>query len=189
MSATALLVCDIQNGIIERLTNHDTKTYLQQVAKSIEGAREAGIKVFYVRVAFRPGHPEASPRNASVARAKSWGGFVEGDQSTQIHDAIAPSEEDIVVTKRRGSAFHATDLDLLLRSLRIDTLVICGLSTSGVVMSTVRQGSDMDYNFVVLEDLCLDPDQAMHDACLQVLAKQAQMVESADWLAGLGVQN
>jgi len=186
MSATALLVCDIENGIVERLTSHDTEAYVKLVAETIKAARDAGIKVIYVRVAFRPGYPEASRRNTSVARAKAMGGFVEGDRSTQIHDAIAPGNEDIVVTKRRVSAFHGTDLDLLLRSLRIETVVISGLSTSGVVMSTVRQGSDMDYNFVVLEDLCLDPEQAMHEACLKVLAKQAQIGKSADWITSLG---
>ncbi len=188
MTVIALLVCDIQNGIVERLPNHDTKAYLQQAYDAIKAAREAGIQVIFVRVAFRPGHPEASRRHGSVAKAKAWGGFVEGDLSTQIHDAITPRDDDIVVTKRRASAFHGTDLDILLRSLKIDTLVICGLSTSGVVLSTVRQGSDMDYNFVVLEDLCLDPEQAMHDACLKMLSKQAQIIKVAEWAAGLASQ-
>ena len=183
MANTALLVCDIQTGIIERLKTHDTETYLQRVASTIESAREAHLKVIYVRVAFRPGHPEAAPSDA--AKAKGWNTFVEGNPSTEIHITIAPKDNDIVVTKRRVSAFHGTDLDILLRSLKIETLVICGLSTSGVVMSSVRQGSDMDYKFVVLEDLCLDQDQAMHDACVKVLGKQAFIVKAADWVAEL----
>jgi len=178
----------VQNGIIERLTALDTEAYLQRVAGTIKFAREANIRLIYVRVAFRPGHPEASKRNASVARAKAWGGFVDGDPSTAIHSSVAPLKDDIVVTKRRGSAFHATDLDLLLRSMNIDTLVLAGISTSGVVMSTVRQGSDMDYNFVVLEDLCLDPDQATHEACLKILAKQAQILQAKDWIGGLSTE-
>jgi nicotinamidase-related amidase len=185
MSTTALLVCDVQNGIVERIPGLDTKAYLQNLVNTIQAARAANHRVIYVRVAFRSGHPEASPRNASFARVKTMGGFLEHDPSTQIHETVAPQAEDIVVIKRRVSAFHGTDLDLVLRSLGIETLVICGLSTSGVVMSTVRQGSDLDYKLVVLEDLARDTEQAMHDACVKILAKQAQIINSEEWIAGL----
>ncbi|KIW87222.1 uncharacterized protein Z519_12125 [Cladophialophora bantiana CBS 173.52] len=185
MATTALLVCDIQNGIVERLKDQDTESFLLRLSQTIEAARKIGLKVIYVRVAFRPEFPEASPRNTSLARVKAHGGFVEGDASTQIHPAVAPQEGDILVTKRRVSALHGTDLDLILRSLDVESLVISGLSTSGVVMSTVRQGADMDYKLVVLEDLCLDAEQDMHAAALKVIAKQAQVVRSVDWIAKL----
>ncbi|KIW25717.1 uncharacterized protein PV07_08872 [Cladophialophora immunda] len=185
MATTALLVCDIQNGIVDRVQSQDTESFLQRLSETIEAARKAGIQVIYVRVAFRPGCPEASLRNASFARIKAHGGFTESDASTQIHAAVAPREGDIVVTKRRVSALYGTDLDLILRSLGIETLVISGLSTSGVVMSTVRQGADMDYKLVVLEDLCQDTEQEMHDAAMKVIGKQAQVVGSAGWVAQL----
>ncbi|EXJ53705.1 uncharacterized protein A1O5_13061 [Cladophialophora psammophila CBS 110553] len=185
MATTALLVCDIQNGIVERLKSQDTESFLRRLSQTIEAARKIGLNVIYVRVAFRPGFPEASPRNASLARVRAHGGFVEGDTSTDIHAAVAPQEGDILVTKRRVSALHGTDLDLILRSLDVKTLVISGLSTSGVVMSTVRQGADMDYKLVVLEDLCWDTEQDVHDAALKVIAKQAQVVRSVDWIAKL----
>ncbi|KIX97559.1 uncharacterized protein Z520_07012 [Fonsecaea multimorphosa CBS 102226] len=190
MAATALLVCDIQNGIVERVQGpgQDTELFLQRLSQTIDAARHAGLTVIYVRVAFRPGYPEASPRNASLARVKAHGsaaGFGEDDPLTQIHAAALPLPTDIVVTKRRVSALHGTDLDLVLRSLGVENLVIAGLSTSGVVMSTVRQAADMDYRLVVLADLCRDSDQEMHDAAMKVIAKQAEVVTSEDWVAGL----
>lgn len=185
MANTALLVCDIQPGIVERIQGHDTAAYLERLASTIKAARAAGLQIIYVRVAFRAGHPEASPRNASFARVKTFGGFLESDPSTAVHPSVAPEPTDVVITKRRVSALHGTDLDLVLRAGDVQKLIIAGLSTSGVVMSTVRQGSDMDYQLVVLEDLCLDGEQAMHDAAMMVIGKQAEVLKSAEWVAGL----
>jgi nicotinamidase-related amidase len=184
-NSKALLVCDLQNGILSRLKTHNTQVYLERVASTITSARKANVRIIYVRVAFRPGHPEVTPRNPSVANVRAAGGFLEGDASTEIHAAIAPQADDIVVTKRRRSAFHGTDLDMILRCLGVETLVMAGLSTSGVVLSTVRQGLDMDYGFVVLEDLCMDPEPEIHDACVKVLGKQARIVKSTEWIAEL----
>ncbi|OAL28657.1 hypothetical protein AYO20_09381 [Fonsecaea nubica] len=193
---TALLVCDVQNGIVERIPLEARAPFLQRLADTIAAARNAGVTIIYVRVAFRAGLPEISPRNASFARVKAHaqalaqaqggaggGGFGESEPSTQIHAAVAPREGggDIVVTKRRVSALYGTDLDVILRSMDIGTLVIAGISTSGVVMSTVRQGADMDYKLVVLGDLCLDMDAEIHDAALKVIAKQAEVVGSVEW--------
>jgi nicotinamidase-related amidase len=180
--ATVLMVCDIQNGIIDRLKDHDIDAYLSRLSDTISVARKSDMRIIFVRVAFRPTHPEISSANSSFAKVKTFGGFLETDASTQIHSKIAPRPEDAIVTKRRVSAFHATDLDLILRSQGVKTIAIAGLSTSGVVMSTVRQGSDLDYSFVVLEDLCLDPEEAMHEACLKILGKQAEIVKAKEWI-------
>lgn len=185
MGNTALLVCDIQNGIVARIQGQDSNAYLDCLASTIKAARAAGLQIIYVRVAFRAGHPEASPRNATFSRLKTFGGFVETDPSTAVHPTVAPEATDVVVTKRRVSAFHGTDLDLVLRAGDVEKLVIAGLSTSGVVMSTVRQGSDMDYQLVVLEDLCCDSEQAIHDAAIMVIGKQAEVLKSEEWVAGL----
>lgn len=66
-------------------------------------------------------------------------------QATAIPDDVAPQDNDIVVTKRRVSAFAGSDLDILLRSQVIDHLVLTGVATSGVVLSTLRQAADLDY--------------------------------------------
>ncbi|OAP55633.1 hypothetical protein AYL99_09785 [Fonsecaea erecta] len=188
-ATTALLVCDIQNGIIERVQGgpENTESFLQRLSQTIAAARAASLPIIYVRVAFRPGMPEVSPRNALLAGAKAAGGtsFSESSASTQIHASVAPHDGDIVVIKRRVSALHGTDLDLVLRSLGVETLVIAGLSTSGVVMSTVRQGADMDYRLVVLADLCRDTEQDMHEAAIKVIAKQAEVLSAAEWVERL----
>lgn len=184
MGTTVLLVLDIQNGIVGMIEN--SEAYLQRLAPTIDAARKAGLRIIYVTVAMRPGYPEVSARNNMFARVKDHGGsFVEGDPSTRVHSAVSPADGDILVTKRRVSAFHGTDLDVVLRSLDAETLVLAGVSTSGVILSTVRQGADMDYRLVVLEDMCVDRDQELHDTLMKMFTKQAQVVSAAEWIAGL----
>lgn len=119
---TALLIMDVQVGVVERFGGEEA--HLGPMATAIEAARARGILVVYVRVAFRPGLPEVSRRNktfsalAETAQAR----FREDDASTRIHRAISPEDGDIVVTKRRVSAFSGSDLDLVLRAAEIDTL-------------------------------------------------------------------
>lgn len=97
-----------------------------------------------------------SSRNASAAKIKSHGSFIEGDAAIHFAPEIAPLGNDIVVTKRRVSGFSGSDLDTVFRGLNVDGLVIGGIATSGAVLSTVRQAADMDYKLTVVGDLCLD---------------------------------
>ena len=117
------------------------------------------------------------------------GGFVEGDPSTELSSVITYLHDgrDIVVTKRRVSAFAGSDLDVVLRGLGIENLVLGGISTSGAVLSTVRQAADLDYSLTVLIDLCLDPDEELHGVLMEkVLSRQAHIKSTEEWIQGLG---
>src|SRR5215472_6708625 len=149
---TALLVMDVQQNIVARYSV--AEDYLSRVATAIAAARKAGIKVIYVTVSFREGRPEVSRRNKVFAAVPATG-FTTGDPSTSVHPAIAPAPADIQVIKRRVSAFAGSDLDVILRGGNIETLVLCGIATSGVVLSTVRQAADLDFRLIVLSDGCL----------------------------------
>lgn len=187
MPNTALLVLDIQNGIIDRLGNNTTTDdYLQRLSTTISKARDAGAKIVYVTTSFRPGYADLHPNNPSTAAIKASNLFIEGDASVQIHPAVSPdsSKGDTIVNKRRVSAFAGTDLDLVLRCLEArDDLVVCGLITSGAVLSTVRQAADLDYRLTVLRDLCTDRDPKVHDVLMEkVLPRQARVVSSDVWV-------
>ena len=73
------------------------------------------------------------------------------DPSTEVHAAVAPEPGEVVVTKKRVSAFAGSDLDVVLRGLDVDALVLTGIATSGVVLSTLRMAADLDYELTVLE--------------------------------------
>jgi nicotinamidase-related amidase len=110
-----LLVMDVQQGIVGRFG--DPAGYLDRLAQAIGAARAAGMHVAYVRVGFRPGHPEISARNKTFAAIASSSAFTDEDPAAGIHPAIAPDPHDLVITKRRVSAFAGSDLEVLLRGL------------------------------------------------------------------------
>jgi nicotinamidase-related amidase len=180
MDATVLLVMDVQRGIVDRFP--DGAGYLSRVSAATAAARAAGIPVIYVTIGFRPGHPEISARNRSFSAVASAGRFAEGDPATEIHPAVAPAAGDLVVTKRRVSAFTGSDLDVLLRGLGAGTLVLTGIATSGVVLSTLRQAADLDYRLVVLADACLDADPEVHRVLTEkVFPRQADVLTVGQW--------
>jgi nicotinamidase-related amidase len=184
MTSTALLVMDVQQSIVERFGGEEG--YLPRLAAAVATARGAGIGIIYVTVAFRPGHPEVSERNKAFAAMTGTGRFAEDDPGARIHPAVAPAPGDVVVTKRRVSAFAGSDLDVVLRAGGTDSLVLAGIATSGVVLSTLRQAADLDYRLTVLADGCLDADPEVHRVLLEkVFPRQADVVRIADWTAGL----
>jgi nicotinamidase-related amidase len=180
MDATALLVMDVQQGIVERFA--DDADYLSRLSRAIDTARGAGIPVIYVVVGFRSGHPEISSRNRTFSAAAAAGRFTEGDPASSVHPAVAPRAGDPVVTKRRVSAFTGSDLEVLLRGLGASTLILTGIATSGVVLSTLRQAADLDYRLVVLSDACLDADPEVHRVLTEkVFPRQADVLSVAQW--------
>jgi nicotinamidase-related amidase len=177
----ALLVMDMQRSIVERFGGGGA--VVDRAAAAIAAARAAGIPVVYVRVAFRPGFPEVSARNKAFGALRD-SGMLADDEQTAIHPALAPEPGDVVVTKRRVSAFAGSDLDVVLRAGDIDELVLCGIATSGVVLSTLRAAADLDYRLTVLRDACADADEEVHRVLLdKVFPRQADVVDVADWAA------
>jgi nicotinamidase-related amidase len=161
-ATTALLVMDYQNGIISRVPKPGE--LLASARGVIQTVREHGGNVAYVRVAFADGDWDGVPETSHMAkRVKGYGDAFHVDSpNTQIPDEIAPQEGDIVVIKKRVGPFGSTDLHEQLQARGIDTLILAGISSSGVVLSTVRDAHDRDYRVVVLEDACADPDPEVH---------------------------
>jgi Isochorismatase family len=129
MAPMALLIMDVQQGIVERFASDDG--YLDRLARATAAARGAGVAVIYVTVAFRPGYPEVSERNKSFSAIAGTGRFTDGDPGMQIPAAIAPAPGEVTVTKRRVSAFAGSDLEVVLRARGISHLVLAGIATSG----------------------------------------------------------
>src|SRR5580692_6114323 len=182
---TALLVMDYQvDSLTRSMTAAQSAAAIARVPDLIAMARDAGMMVIHGVVAFRPGQPEISPRNVGFSALKANGMRVAGSEGAAIHPAAAAREGEPIVVKHRVSPFVGTDLETLLRSNDIDTLVLAGVHTSGVVLSTVRQAFDLDYRLIVVRDCCADPDAAVHAMLLDiVIAKQAAVVTTAE-LAG-----
>jgi nicotinamidase-related amidase len=176
----ALLIMDVQNGIVDRFDA--PAAYLDRVVATQERAEQAGLPVVLVRVAFNPGYPEVSPRNKSFSALAANGGMTLGDRAVEPHERLRRGKGEVIVTKKRISAFAGSDLELVLRARDVDHLVLAGIATSGVVLSTVRAAADRDYRLTVLEDLCLDADEEVHRVLTQKLfPRQAEVIAAADW--------
>lgn len=181
----ALLVMDVMPLVVPAFGGDDA--LLDRLACAVDAARRATVPVIFVRVAFRPGYPEVSRSNATFSRVRKAYDFTEPNPATGIHSAVQPRADEMVVTKRRVSAFSGSDLEVVLRSLEVRTLVLAGVRTSGVVLSTVRQAADLDYELVVLADGCADADQEVHDLLMtRVFPSQALVMTVGAWGESLG---
>lgn len=185
MTKTGLLVMDLQNGIVSRMDNGPE--FIGRLQNVMTIARAANIPIIYVVVRFRPQFPEVSSRNKVFNALKTGGiSLQEGDPITDIHIDLWPKPNDIIVTKRRVGAFSGSDLEIVLRSLDIEHLVLTGISTSGVVLSTLRLASDMDYKITVLADCCFDKDPEVQKVLMEkVFPLQADVLFANQWLEQL----
>ncbi len=176
---TALLIMDMQTAIVNRLP--DSKELVSNVVKAIAHARDKKIPVIYVVIGFRQGAPEISANNKGFSTNKNIMS-ANMEEWMKIHPFIQPLKEEIIVTKRRVSAFTGSDLEVVLRAGRIQHLVLTGIATSGVVLSTVREAADKDYRMTVLSDCCGDGDEEIHRVLTtKVFPRQADVLVLQDW--------
>jgi nicotinamidase-related amidase len=177
---TALLLMDFQRAILASIG--DSATLLARAQVALSWARSERVRVVYVRVAFTPDDFAAIPtRNKAFAPVAEHKLLADGSPGSEIHDSLDVRDEDIVVRKTRVGAFSTTDLDATLHSQGIDTLVVAGISTSGVVLSTLRDAADEDYRLYVLADATADPDPEAHRILIEkVFPRQAEVIDAGD---------
>ncbi len=179
---TAVLSMDCQAGVVSIYTRDEKEAFLIRVAKVLHHARATGMRVIHIQVGFRPGLPEINSRNILFGAVKS------SQQHQQlfreplgaIPDSIAPQGNEIVITKHRISAFTGTDLAMILRANDIDTLVLLGVATSGVVLSTLVEAADADYRLAVIGDCCADLDASLHECLIHRFFPSRGSVLSAE---------
>ena len=179
---------DLQTAIVSIYTKGE-QDLLTRAASVLKSARDHRLSVFHVQVGFRPGLPEVSSRNPLFSAIKN---SVQHQQMFQgpagaIHPAVAPQSEDIIITKHRISAFTGTDLDMILRARDIETLILFGIATSGVVLSTLLHAIDADYRLIVVKDCCTDADAEIHRCLVEkVLPRLATVLNAAEVIDALG---
>ncbi|MEJ3652959.1 isochorismatase family cysteine hydrolase [Actinomycetes bacterium KLBMP 9759] len=178
----ALLVMDLINEIVHPDGRYAAEGYLEQVtargvleraATAIARAREAAVPVVYVVVGFSAGHPECPTGSPIFETARVERRLTLGTWATQVHESIAPREGEPVVAKHRINPFFGTDLDVLLRTQRIETLLLTGVATELVVLSTAAAAADRDYRVEVLEDATATAGKELHDAAVAVMGRFA----------------
>lgn len=179
---TALIIGDVQQGITSSYPF--TRKVVPPLADLLPRARAAGALVVFVHFGFRVNGADLPPDNAMLRTFYEAGdAFHEGSAGTEIDLPVA--EEDVVVLKRRASAFAGTDLDLVLRARGVSTLAIAGVATSAMVAATCYDAADRGYQVTVLRDGCADGDPAMHDFFMDAVfpSRGFEVVPCTDWQA------
>ena len=183
---TAVLSMDCQAGIVSIYTRADKDAFLDRVANVLNHARAVGMTMVHIQVGFRPELPEVNSRNVLFAAVKSSEEHQRlfREPLGTIPGAIGPQGDEVVMTKHRISAFAGTDLAMILRAADIDKLILSGIATSGVVLSTLLEAVDADYRLAVISDCCADLDSALNDCLIQRFFPTRGTVFSAEEFIG-----
>ena len=191
MKKTLFLVMDMMNDLVAE-DGFSAGTYGVQVkernvlantASAIADARAAGARVGYARVGFSSDYREAPAESPIFSGARKNNIFQLGTWGTAVHDSLKPQDGDFDIVKHRVSPFYGTSLEPILRANGIERLVLCGVSTNGVVHSGAREGHDRDYEIVILEDCCAGVTPEEHTHAIACLGRFAKILKSQefDW--------
>lgn len=208
IAKTAVIVVDMQNdfgskgGLFDRagLDVSMIQKAIGPTARVLASARDAGIKVIYLKMAFRPDLSDLGASDSpNRARHLMFGVgktlrapdgtesriLIRGTWNTDIVSELKPQDEDLVIYKHRFSGFYETDLDAILKQLGVKYLIVTGCTTSVCVESTVRDGMFRDYSCVLLADCMGEPignelPRSNHEASLLVVETLFGWVSSSD---------
>ncbi|MFC6791570.1 cysteine hydrolase family protein [Methylobacterium komagatae] len=205
-AATALVIIDMQRdflepgGFGESLGNDVSRlaAAIEPAASLLDAARRAGLLVIHTREGHRPDLSDAPPakiaRGAPSARIGDPGPMgrilIRGEPGHDIVPALRPLPGEPVIDKPGKGAFYATDLAGILSARRIDTLLVCGVTTEVCVHTTVREANDRGYRCVVIADACASYIPAFHEAGLAMIKAQGGIFgwvsQSAQAVSALG---
>jgi nicotinamidase-related amidase len=185
---TVVLSMDFQNDVVTGFVTVAPEL-LARAGTLLDHARTAGIPVVHVVVQFRPGYPEVGAHGL-FAMVRDSNRLVQGSSGAAIHDAVSPKDGDIIVTKKRVSAFAASDLECVLRASGRTHLVLLGIATSGVVLSTVRAAADLDYTMHVVSDCCADRDEDVHQFLIdRIFPRMAPAITAREFMDAVPAPN
>ncbi len=189
MTKSLFLVMDMMNDLVAE-DGFSAKGYGVQVkdrgvlantAAAIAAARAAGVGIGHVRVGFSADYRECPPASPIFSGARTNGIFQLGTWGTEVHPTLAPQPQDFDIVKHRVSPFYATSLEAILRANGIARVILCGVSTNGVVHSGAREAHDRDYEVVILEDCCAGVTADEHMHAIACLGRYARIVTSTDF--------
>ncbi|HDR9161436.1 isochorismatase family cysteine hydrolase [Burkholderia vietnamiensis] len=155
---TALIVMHYQTDILG-LFPSAAPTLLANTRRLCDAARAGGVHVCFANLRFSPGYPEVSPRNKNGQGIKQLGRFVDDGPCPEL----GRLDSEPLIAAHRASVFFGTDLQERLVGRGIDTLILVGIASTGVVLSSVAHASDADFRLYTVKDCCYDPDPIVHE--------------------------
>ena len=194
-SKSALIVIDVQNdfchseGAFAKLGTDmgPIREMMPRLRNLMDDAREAGCQVVIFRVARSPHDDWPAKRRLDelLFGADAIPIVDEGSWGAELCEGFEPKEGDILLTKNRYGGFTATNLDLILRNLNVDTIIMTGVATNVCVESTAREGFMLDYNVVLVEDCCATTTKEFHEGTVANIRRCFGRVAKADEVSGV----
>lgn len=173
---TALVLIDLQKGIVGMPTVDPASTILANAAKLARAFRARQLPVVRVRVAF-------SADGGDILRGRTDAPGPSGPRGAdfaELSDEIGSGPTDIMITKRQWDAFYGTELDLQLRRRKITGIVLGGISTSIGVESTARHARELGYEIAIARDAVTDMNRDAHENSIQRIFPRLGQVDTTD---------
>ena len=155
---TALVVMHYQTDILG-LFPSVAPALLANTRTLCDAARGKGVSVYFANLRFSPGYPEVSALNKNGQGIKQLGLFIDDQTSPEL----GRQDNEPLIIAHRASVFFGTDLEVRLSAQGIDSLIMVGIASTGVMLSSVACASDADFRLYTIKDCCYDPDQVVHD--------------------------
>jgi nicotinamidase-related amidase len=187
----ALITIDFINEIVDEKGKLASKGYFdfikeknvfEKLSNAIKKAREKEMLIVHVRVGFDETYIQQPKNSPLFGKAHEFQALKLNTWATEFHKELNVEKRDVIVTKHRVNAFHSTELDLILKNKKIDTLYIAGVSTDLAVSNTVRDAHDRDYKVIILEDCCAAASIEDHENSIKSLSKISNIKKSnGEW--------
>jgi len=180
---TALINVDMQNCFVENspFASREGPALLGRINRLADACRSLGVTIIHTAHVIRPDRSNLGVLGDILPVVKT-GVLDEGSFSAALHKDLDVRPTDIILYKPRYGSFHGTDLELILRSRGIDTIIVTGIATNVCVESTARDALFNDYYVVIVEDCVASDDRAQHDASMLLMRHRFDIAQSADVL-------
>ena len=185
----ALIISECQRGIVEQgmggfaglIEQVKQRRILPNIARIAERFREARLPVFHLTIAHRPDFVDVQPNSLLAVMARKNRLLIVGSPEAEIVKDLTPAPQDLMVARSSGLiGFHGTALDAMLRRMRIETIVIAGVSTNVAVAGCAMAGADLGYHVIIAEDCVAAADPVTHEVIIKDQLRMIARIASAD---------
>lgn len=159
---------------------------ITKVGTLLDAARAAGSTVVYTRVVFKPGHSDLVANCPLLGMVAQTGAVEDGKPGAEIVGELTPTGSDLVVDHQRITGFHGTELDVLLRSRGITTVILAGVATNVSVEGTAREAVNLGYRTIIASDACSAAHDGAHQASLETFGLLGEVASVEEITAALG---